>query len=784
MMIRCALLSGLICSILNTVFAADSNGDSAIRWASQYDLTYDRYQMFFQKNVESGYMQIDVEAYPCGDEIRYAMVWRENVEGRDWQSRINMTEQEFTDLRNKYEGELGYRLFDLEIYIDDYALPVFAAIWVGNNEGFSWDARYGLTRGEYEEYFDQQTALGRRLIDFEAYVASDGVRYAAIWYDNPVSTNWLHAYDLTRTEYEQLAAERNAEYRIIDFESYQTTAEDLYAAVWEARPENRRYSIEYDLDEREFEALWYRYRDSGFRHIKFEWYDTRQGPRYSGIWLADGLGVGGGPFFEPDDTLWVRIDTTIAGHRIRNGIPGVSVAVIYQGEMLYLGGQGMARTFGNPPVLIPAHGETVYLTASISKLIGSTLAAMLEAEGMLNNGASVDLDLSQNTSYYLPGIPDHHTHTVEQLLAHLGCIGHYNDTQPPIPNQTDHYSSAMQAVQSIWDIPLVYDCTVGIGVDTGKLYSTAGFTFVDAILEQATGRTIQRLIEEEIAGKFDLPSIRAQWGTRVLTYGDHSWTFGFLPPNYERATRYNEQGEKLDEMKNNNSWKVSGGGIEMNVKDLARFGWMVLNGEIVSPDVRDNRLWVPVADDCEPFTGSSWEDPCMHGLGWALKTRSGRRIAHHGGSWDGARGHINVYPDEELVVAVLTNMKGHNPETLTLRLANIVFDHVGGIEKPIASDPARTVDEDTAPSRYRLDQNYPNPFNPTTTIRFALPDRQHVSLKVYDMLGRETATLVDEILHAGEHSVIFNAHDLSSGVYIYRIQSNGNINTRRMILLK
>lgn len=88
------------------------------------------------------------------------------------------------------------------------------------------------------------------------------------------------------------------------------------------------------------------------------------------------------------------------------------------------------------------------------------------------------------------------------------------------------------------------------------------------------------------------------------------------------------------------------------------------------------------------------------------------------------------------------------------------------------------------PEGYSLSPNYPNPFNPATTIRFALPKSEHVTLKVYDALGREVATLINADLNAGEHSVVFDAKNLSSGVYIYRIQAGEFVQQNQMQLIK
>ncbi|NMB81647.1 MAG: T9SS type A sorting domain-containing protein [Ignavibacteria bacterium] len=93
-------------------------------------------------------------------------------------------------------------------------------------------------------------------------------------------------------------------------------------------------------------------------------------------------------------------------------------------------------------------------------------------------------------------------------------------------------------------------------------------------------------------------------------------------------------------------------------------------------------------------------------------------------------------------------------------------------------------EEKTAPEGFVLDDCYPNPFNPATTIRYKIPQDGHISLKVYDMLGREVAQLVNEVKRAGEYTVNFDGSKLSSGVYIYKLVGN-NVNiSKKMILMK
>jgi hypothetical protein len=88
------------------------------------------------------------------------------------------------------------------------------------------------------------------------------------------------------------------------------------------------------------------------------------------------------------------------------------------------------------------------------------------------------------------------------------------------------------------------------------------------------------------------------------------------------------------------------------------------------------------------------------------------------------------------------------------------------------------------PTDFALSQNYPNPFNPTTTISFALPKSSPVTLSVYNILGQEVARLVDGPMAAGAHQVTFDAANMASGIYFYRLQTDGFSEQRKMVLMK
>lgn len=92
--------------------------------------------------------------------------------------------------------------------------------------------------------------------------------------------------------------------------------------------------------------------------------------------------------------------------------------------------------------------------------------------------------------------------------------------------------------------------------------------------------------------------------------------------------------------------------------------------------------------------------------------------------------------------------------------------------------------ENTVPQEYKLHQNYPNPFNPVTTIKYQLPKDGLVQIKVYDIIGREVMTLVNEQKTAGTYETVFNATNFASGIYFYRIQSGSFVESKRMMLIK
>jgi hypothetical protein len=144
---------------------------------------------------------------------------------------------------------------------------------------------------------------------------------------------------------------------------------------------------------------------------------------------------------------------------------------------------------------------------------------------------------------------------------------------------------------------------------------------------------------------------------------------------------------------------------------------------------------------------------------------------------------LAVGDSQEIVVALVAGLGTSNLNSITVLRANDMiaqafYDSLNGIMTDVKNDFLQV------PCQFGLRQNYPNPFNPSTKIGFRLQASGLTSLRVHDLLGREVATLVNELKTPGEYEVTWDASCFPSGVYFYRLTSGSFVETRKLVVLR
>lgn len=171
-------------------------------------------------------------------------------------------------------------------------------------------------------------------------------------------------------------------------------------------------------------------------------------------------------------------------------------------------------------------------------------------------------------------------------------------------------------------------------------------------------------------------------------------------------------------------------------------------------------------------TGTSYDTVVYYATTSLAAGFAGRQVVNQQASASAA-----IYPD---VAGFRTGVSSFG--------GGVVFAGAGSIGayydgSNIAPTSVRSIG-DSKPTAFSLEQNYPNPFNPATTIKFSLPSAGHVALIVYDILGNEVATLVNEHLQSGNYLTTFHASHIASGTYFYRLQSGTRVQTKKFVVVK
>jgi CubicO group peptidase (beta-lactamase class C family) len=583
-------------------------------WLSYRNLTSSQFAAKFAA-LKAEYMVIDIEVDVIDGAYRVGAVFRKNPDGRGWASLRNLSSGEFHERWTHYRDR-GFRLVDQETWVRN-GKRQYAGVWIENRESFGWASYRGVTSAEFSEKFDHYRDRGYLPIDVEVYPFGDGYRYGAIWVENRESLNWKLRRGLTSAQYgAAFASYADQGLRSLDVEPIQTDDGRRYAGIWIENRSHRRWYAYRDLTATGYRNRWNQLNDKGYRLDGFEKYPTEDGTRYAGIWRQNSS--------RPNWPLRSDVDAVVKAERDEHDVPGIGIAIAHDGNLVYLGGVGDQDVDND----VWMHSGSVNRIASVSKAVSGALAMRMVAK-------HPSLDLDDSIQEYLPQLPAHHTYTVEQALMNRSCLVHYPEGMST-QNQTD-YDSSLEVLEEYMDQPLV--CTPG-----QYEYSTFAYNAPAAVFEGLEGKSADRIALDELTLPFGLTTLR----TENLA--------GSLP---DRATLYETDNDEYagDNITN----KFYGGGFVSSPRDLTRFGMGLLDGTILSEDQREE-MWTAIGS---------------YAMGWDVgAAEGGQRVVGKAGGQPGANAYLRIYPDDGIVISVLTNRwkGGHSASRLSREIGELMLD--------------------------------------------------------------------------------------------------------------
>ncbi|MBI5476338.1 MAG: serine hydrolase [Ignavibacteriales bacterium] len=454
-----------------------------------------------------------------------------------------------------------------------------------------------------------------------------------------------------------------------------------------------------------------------------------------------------------------NVDSFIIATMNSYHIPGVSACIIKDGNIVWIGAYGYADIERN----IKVTDSTLFLVASLSKPVTATALMQLWESGRFK--------LDEDVNHYLPFQVRNPLHpndsiTFRMLLTHTSGI---ND------NWLTLYSLTTWGGDS--PIPLGYflsNYLVPAGAywsDTNYtswaplqsyIYTNVGATLIGGLVETITNIPFEQYCHDSIfipLGMNNTSFFLSNLDTNNIA----------LPYNYSGGvyTSYGHYGNPI----------YPAAHLRTSAPQLARF--------LIAFMQKGQMNGVRILDSSTVELMTTVQFPALQneqGLIWFIysSTTPGfgtYTFCGHNGSYPGIRTGMDytLETDKHIGVVVLTNGESDAGR-------NIIWDALYRFGDTLQTDVAD--DFTNLPGQFYLSNNYPNPFNPSTTIGYELPIQSHVTLKIYDVIGREVATLVDEMQQAGNKKIEFDADHLTSGVYFYSLHAGTFVETKKLLLLR
>ena len=331
------------------------------------------------------------------------------------------------------------------------------------------------------------------------------------------------------------------------------------------------------------------------------------------------------------------IEKAVASFMSANSIPGLSAAVVLEGEPRWSQGFGMADLENSSP----ATSSTLFRLGSVSKPISATAVLQLWERGKL--------DLDASVQKYCPEFPQKEWPiTTRELLGHLGGIRHYHpDGKGDVPEDSArHFASMQESLQIFASDPLVAK------PGTKFNYSTYGYTVVGCVMEGAASEKFTDYVRKNIFQPAGMEQTRDD-------------DFFTVIPHRTRWYHKDKSGIVRNAGVLDSSYKIPGGGMISSADDMGRFEAAILGDKLLQHATRD-LMWTSLKTAEGKQTG--------YGLGWGILDKFGLHILAHTGGQQGTSTAFAVVPDRRAGVVLLANMDSVDVDQLAMQILRIALD--------------------------------------------------------------------------------------------------------------
>lgn len=331
-----------------------------------------------------------------------------------------------------------------------------------------------------------------------------------------------------------------------------------------------------------------------------------------------------------------QIEAAVSKFMASTHVPGLSVAVVENGQYEWASGFGFADLENNAP----ASEHTLFRLGSISKPLTAVGAMELSQDGKL--------DLDAPVQKHCPSFPQKSGPiTTREVMGHLGGIRHYksNSQEDPEIGNTKHFDNPIQA-----GIDFFKNDDLVAAPGSHFHYSTQGYTLVGCAMEGASGAKYIDFMQQRVLTPADMEHTQVDNRFAIIPYRTR-----FYQKTKDGTV---ENAEFLD-----SSYKIPGGGWLSSAEDMARFEAAILNDKLLKRSTR-NLMWTPL----KPSDGSK----DTYGLGWGVGDEDGLKVVGHSGGQQGTSTDFLIAPDQRAGVVVLTNMEEINPNDLAVEILKIL----------------------------------------------------------------------------------------------------------------